>query len=406
MSRRFLKWIHLRYSNVINSIAFMPAVIALIFLLLSWLMIKVDFSTSGKQVKAKLSWLSLKDATTARTIISTVVGGIISLTVFSFSLVMLILNQAASQMSNRVLDKLIGNRFQQSVLGCYIGTIVYALFLLSTIRDIDTGVHVPALSTYLLIAFTIFDIFLFIYFLHYITQSVKYETIIHRVSEQTLKAMKQHCVRTSLLYPPHPVPEGHIMAAPAIGVFQGFDEKALLKAAREENGVISFLHPAGTFVLCGTPLAVLSNGGTFSKAHIESIQHAITIQRGEDIANNYFYGFRQLMEVAVKALSPGINDPGTAVLCLQALASLLTYRLQHFPAHFVEDEAGSIRIILKERTVEEIATECLLPIWDYGEKDRTVQQAFLQVLVQLQAFGKEPVLERLRQMVMNAAQEK
>jgi uncharacterized membrane protein len=189
-------------------------------------------------------------------------------------------------------------------------------------------------------------------------------------------------------------------------VFQGFDEKALLKAAREENAIISFLHPTGTFVLRGTPLAVLSNGGTFSKAHIERIQDTITIQRGEDIENNYFYGFRQLMEVAVKALSPGINDPGTAVLCLQASASLLVYRLQHFPTLFINDEEGDVRIILKERTVEEIATECLLPIWDYGKKDRTVQQAFLQVLVQLQAFGKEPVLERLRQMVTEEVQEK
>jgi uncharacterized membrane protein len=181
MKQGLLKWVRLRYSTVINSIAFLPAVIALVFLIFPWLMIEVDFSTYGKQVKRKLSWLSLKDATTARTIISTIVSGIISLTAFSFSLVMLILNQAASQMSNRVLDKLIGNRFQQSVLGCYIGTIVYALFLLSTIRDINSGVHVPALSTYLLIAWAIFDIFLFIYFLHYITQSVKYETIIHRI---------------------------------------------------------------------------------------------------------------------------------------------------------------------------------------------------------------------------------
>src|SRR5687768_14552062 len=185
MSQGFSKWIRIRYNNVLTSIAFLPALIALLFLLVSWMMIEFDFSATGKLLKTSLSWLSLKDATTARSLISAVVSGVISLAVFSFSLVMIILNQAASQMSNRVLDKLIGNRFQQVVLGFYIGTIVYALFLLSTIRDIDTGVYVPALSTYLLIAFTITDIFLFIYFLHYITQSVKYETIIHRIWEQT-----------------------------------------------------------------------------------------------------------------------------------------------------------------------------------------------------------------------------
>ena len=90
-------------------------------------------------------------------------------------MVMIALNQAASQMSNRVLSSMIENRFQQIVLGFYIGTIVYALFLLSTIRDINSGVYVPALSIYLLILLTVIDIFLFIYFLDYVTQTVKYE---------------------------------------------------------------------------------------------------------------------------------------------------------------------------------------------------------------------------------------
>ncbi len=82
---------------------------------------------------------------------------------------MILLNQAASQMSNRMLDSMIGNKFQQIILGFYIGTIVYSLFLLSTIRDITSGIYVPALSIYLLLLFTVVDIFLFIYFLHYLT---------------------------------------------------------------------------------------------------------------------------------------------------------------------------------------------------------------------------------------------
>ena len=78
---------------------------------------------------------------------------------------MILLNQAASQMSNRMLSSMIGNRFQQLTLGFYIGTIVYALFSLSSIRDIDSGIYVPALSIYLLLLLTITDIFLFIYFI-------------------------------------------------------------------------------------------------------------------------------------------------------------------------------------------------------------------------------------------------
>ena len=181
------------YRRVTSSIAFVPGVIALAMLSLSLLMIEFDFSSTGKQIKSNLHWLTLRDASTARIICSTIAGGIFSLTVFSFSMVMILLSQAASQMSNRILGKLIRNRFQQVVLGFYVGTILYALFLLSTIRDIDKGVHVPAISTYLLITFAIVDIFLFIYFLHYVTESVKFDTIIHRIFNDTEKDLKAVC---------------------------------------------------------------------------------------------------------------------------------------------------------------------------------------------------------------------
>jgi uncharacterized membrane protein len=189
----FLQWLLSRSKRLFNSIAFYPAVIAFFFLGVSVLMVLLDSSELGKSIKSRWELLRLQDASTARSIISAVAAGIISLTVFSFSMVMVVLNQAASQMSNRVLDKLIGNRFQQFILGFYIGTIVYALFLLSTIRDIDDGIYVPSLSTYLLILLTITDIFLFIYFLHYITQSVKYNIVIDRIHDETKKSLTHTC---------------------------------------------------------------------------------------------------------------------------------------------------------------------------------------------------------------------
>ena len=191
MNINIAKWTRIYYFKIAESIAFYPALIAIIFLALSWGMLEFDFSVLGKDIKSGLSWLSLRDASTARSIIATVAGAIISLTVFSFSMVMIVLNQAASQMSNRVLNSMIENRFQQVILGIYIGTIVYALFLLSTIRDNSNGLNVPALSIYLLLVLTVIDIFLFIYFLDYVTQTVKYETVINRVKNHTLHTMRR-----------------------------------------------------------------------------------------------------------------------------------------------------------------------------------------------------------------------
>ncbi|MEJ7830298.1 MAG: DUF2254 family protein, partial [Segetibacter sp.] len=134
--------VKLQSRKLFNSIAFYPALITLLFLLLFWAMLTLDGSANGKHLKASWKWLRMRDATTARLIASTVAGGILSFTVFSFSMVMIVLNQTAGKMSNRILDLIIRDRFQQIVLGCYTGTVLYSLFLITAIRDIDSGIYV------------------------------------------------------------------------------------------------------------------------------------------------------------------------------------------------------------------------------------------------------------------------
>jgi uncharacterized membrane protein len=378
-----------------SSIAFYPALIVLLFLALSYLMIHLDYSGLGKEIKSEADWLKLKDASTARTIISVIAGGILSLTVFSFTMVMVILNQAASQMSNRVLDQLIGNRYQQFVLGFYIGTIVYSLFLLSAIRDIDSGIYVPSLSTYLLIVFAVIDLFLFIYFLHYITQSVKYVVIIRRIRRQTEKALKESCRLAES--PQQTVAfKGEPVLSPATGIFSGFDRKALVHLAKHENFLLTFLYPVGTYVLCNTPIATLHFINTAkTDTTVSSILSNLGIDDEQTIDTNFYYGFRQLTEVAIKALSPGINDPGTAVESLRSLADLLSYRLTHFPDPAIKDEDGVSRLFTKELSVEELFNDTFLPIWDYGKNDRFIQRETFYLLQQLQLIKPHTVVSKL-----------
>lgn len=394
MIARLKHWFLQHVMKINNSIAFLPALIAICFLGLSAFMIYIDFSDTGKQIKSDLHWLRLRDPATARSIISSITAGIISLTVFSFTMVMIMLNQAASQMSNRILDKLIGNTFQQVVLGIYIGTIVYSLFLLSTIRDIDDGIYVPALSTYLLIALTIIDIFLFIYFLHYITQSVKYEVIIQRIYKQTKKQLEKTC-RLSSEPAEEKVISGNPISSPETGIFIGINKDGLLDLAEKNNFLFSFIHPFGTFILKGNPIVIVSTVDSQSKVKEEDILPNIIIANEDSIDNNFVYGFKQLTEVAVKALSPGVNDPGTAVVSLRALSDLLAYRSKHFPDLTIKDKHKTVRIINKEKPFEELFTAALLPIWDYGKNDRLIQHEMQHVLEQLMMCNSLATMKRL-----------
>ena len=390
-------WIKDRYHRIVNSIAFYPALIGVGFLVLSFLMITFDFSDQGKQIKSRFKFFSLNDPSTARSIISAIAAGIISLAVFSFSMVMIVLNQAASQMSNRVLDKLIGNRFQQVVLGIYIGTIVYAFFLLSTIRDIDSGIYIPALSTYLLILLTILDIFLFIYFLHYITQSVKYEVIVERIYKDTREALEHSCCLKN--EPPASVPlrSDYYILSVRSGIYEDFDKDTFIKLGDAYDCVSSILQTPGTFVLKGLPLVKVSR--ELPEDVHKKVVRGLYVHTTESIESNFFYGFRQLMEVAVKALSPGVNDPGTAVVSLRALFQLFAYRACSYPENILKNKDERVRVVVNPLTFEKIFTDTMLPIWDYGKKDRMIQHELLHLLEQLQTFTSYPCVKQLYQQV-------
>ncbi|GAB3165607.1 DUF2254 domain-containing protein [Telluribacter humicola] len=384
MITRILQWFRLHYYNILNSIAFFPALIAIGFLLLSYVALEIDFSDYGKSLKARWDIISLKDASTARSIAATVVGGILSLAVFSFSMVMILLNQAASNMSNRVLDSMIGNRFQQVVLGFYIGTIVYALALLSTIRDIQSGIYIPALSIYLLMFLTIVDIFLFIYFLHYITQSVKYEIIIERLHRKTKSALED----TKEISPESPEEayvkiSGKAIKTERSDYFQGFNQKALLHLCEINDWVVSFPHPAGSYLLTGTTYAIIQSKDEVTPDQVKDLKVQVDLHRGHPITRNPYYGFEQLVEVALKALSPGINDPETAVLSLHALTDLLAFQLVHRPDPVIRDSNGKPRILVSLPSFEKLFESCFLPIWDYGKEDRMMRVELILMLEQL-----------------------
>lgn len=385
-----LKKVH---HNVVNSIAFYPAVIGLLFLLISVLSITFEFSGAGQKLKSNLQWLSLKDASTARSIISAIAAGIISITVFSFSMVMIVLNQTASQLSNRILDKLIGSRFQQIVLGIYVGTMVYAFFLLSTIRDNDSGIQIPALSTYLLILLTVFDIFLFIYFLHYITQSVKYSVIIRRIFHETVISMQHFCTEEHQNKKPESFDGAQMVLASSAGIYQGFNKRMLMNICRDKDCSILMLHTLGAFVLEGLP--VMQVNKKLPGEIIEQLSNTVFLLESDSVDSNYFYGFKQLTEVAVKALSPGINDPGTAIESLRALFQLFTLKLKCFPKLVLCDDNEVGRIFTKELMFDKIFNDSILPIWDYGKNDRLIQQELHLLLTQMQLLSSLPIIDKL-----------
>jgi uncharacterized membrane protein len=169
------------------------------------------------------------------------------------------------------------------------------------------------------------------------------------------------------------------------GYYQGFDQVRMVNYAQSHNLVIEFLQPIGSYILKGTPLLCID--GDIEEDSIKEILLDLDFYYGQEVDRNAYYGFVHLTEVSLKALSPAINDPGTAVLAINALTDLLARIMQNPIENGIADSEGYIRVITKQLNFEELFISAVLPIFDYGLRDRRVRIALIVMLRQLSFIG-------------------
>jgi len=170
---------------------------------------------------------------------------------------------------------------------------------------------------------------------------------------------------------------------PSSNYYQGFNKPSLVKFAEIHDALVQMLYSPGSYLLEGSPLMVVFSNKKLVKEDVEELMIAIDLYRGQPIDKNAYYGYHQLAEVAIKALSPGINDPETAVLSIHALTDLFRFRLfNHLPST-IADKNQVRRLAIKELSFEELFVECFDPIWQYGKEDKYIQHAMHHMLEQL-----------------------
>ncbi len=165
--------------------------------------------------------------------------------------------------------------------------------------------------------------------------------------------------------------------------YQGFDEKKLLQIAENSGTRISMLYNESTYLIKGTVFMIVYGETELTRDDIKKLLSAINFYKGQPIEINADYGFRQLAEVAIKALSPGINDPATAVLALHSLADLFSFRMHHHPSSLVQMDNKYSGIYIPHSSFTDLFEKCIYPIWHYGKEDQYIQNALLDMLEQL-----------------------
>ena len=256
----------------------------------------------------------------ARAILQTVATSVLTFAGLAFSITIVALQLASSQFSPRVLTSLLRDRWTQSALAIFVGTFVYALLILREVRGGDES-FVPGLGVGLVVVLGLVAIGALVGFIQHMAQSLRVVTIIDRIFAQTKKALQAWYPDERSTAPEGRVVDGtrQVVASRGDGVLAWFDRDALVGRAKDQDLTVELMVPAGTWVAEGQELIAVH--GTAEP--VEAFGGLIGLGRERETSRDPSYGFRQLVDIAERALSPGVNDPTTAVQCLDRIHSLL-----------------------------------------------------------------------------------
>ena len=380
---RTAKWI----DELGSSFWFVPGVLMLLGAGLAALAVQGD---QQNWLSADLfpSWIRLGNAEAARTVLTTVAGSTITIVSLAFSITIVALTLASSQFGSRLLYSFMRDRSTQVVLGVLLGTFVYCLVALSTVRSSDAFL-VPQLATTLGIVLGLSNVVVLIYFLHDAAESMQASAVIARVRRDLSAVMRRMLPKrgeeAAEAWEDPPQGPGIALHAVSSGVLQGLDEEALVGAARRADVTLVMERRPGDHLIEGMVIARAHTEESIDDEQVAklgaAVCEALLLGTRRTLVQDIEFAFCQLVEIAVRALSPGVNDPFTAIACIETLGSALAEAARRGPMPRRRiDGQGRVRVFLDVTDFEGFVDTAFNQIRQQGASDPSVMLALLETL--------------------------
>lgn len=351
----------------------------------------------------------------ARSILQAISGSLITVTSLTFSLTVVTLQLASSQFSPRLLRTFTSDRFVHGTLALFLAAFAFALTVLRSVRDEGSGntAFVPEISVTVAFALAIASVVGLVLFLAHLAREIRVETMMRRVNLETQETIDRVFADDRPAQGPDPVPASN--AVPIHSYSSGFltsvDTDALLRAVKKRGAEVRLDLPPGSSLVVGVPFATawaVEKGTALGEEARETLTQEVNaaLATGFERTNvqDVGFGFRQLVDVAVRALSPGINDPTTAVHVIGHLSDLLCRLADRNPGpeHLTDDD-GRIRVVLSLPTLRDLLDMAMDQPRKYGAADPAVADRLLELLHELawcdrKGQYREEILDHLEQM--------
>jgi uncharacterized membrane protein len=308
------------------------------------------------------SWTRFGTADSARQILTTLAGAVITVVGVVFSIMIVTLTLASTQFGPRMLRNFIRDRGTQFTLGTFVATFVYATLVLISIGG-TRGRFVPHLSITVAVALVAVSMGVLIYFINHIATSIQLPRVIHTIARDLSGAIEAESTAVGAHLMAGPSVEellarmaeaGGTVGAPSSGYLQFIQHQTLVRLATEKGAVIRLLHRPGHFVVRGQDMAVVwppqaadSVTDALRRAHITGATRTL--------AQDLPFAVDQLVEIAIRALSPAVNDTFTALTCIDWLGeSLCKVSARWHPVRVHRDSHGYVRVITAHISYERL----------------------------------------------------
>ena len=375
------------WDNLRSSYWFVPTVLVLAAALLAMVLLAADRHYQFDQ-HGSLSWLFLGKAASARAILSTIATSMVTIVSLTFSMTIVVLTLASSQFGPRLLYNFMRDRVNQFALGVFAACFVYCLLVLRTVHAENQDAWMPHLSTNGAIVLAVLSIGVLIHFIHHIADSIQADTVIANVRyelESVVKRMTPARAVDACSDRDRLAELADRAAAPITaerrGLLQMIDQESLVSWAREHDVFVRLRYRPGEFVIRGNVLLDVFPSDRVPRDHLAALQETFIFGKHRTLVQDIEFAFQQLVEVAVRALSPGINDPFTAMSCIEELgAALALVGGRAAQPSCLRDEEGQPRVLLKTVDFEGVADIAFNQIRQNGASHPAVMIRVLETI--------------------------
>lgn len=405
------------WDSLRSSYWFLPGIMALAGMLLAFAMLALDQADVINT--EELSWIYQGGPEGARGLLSAVASSMVTVAATAFSITIVALQLAASNFGPRLLRNFMQDTGNQIVLGTFIATFLYCLLVLRTVHGEDYNLFVPQMSVTVAIILAIASIGVLIYFIHHASTIIQASHVIAGVADEFDDAIERLFPAalgdsddpdTAIALPEDFDAQASPVRSTQTGYLQAINDQELLKLACQYNLLLCLNVKPGEFIMRGNPLLLAYPGHRKNQRLENELNPAFLLGKERTEQQDIEFPINQLVEIALRALSPGINDPFTAMRCIDRLsAGLSCLAKREFPSAYRYDDEQTLRIIAEPVAFAYLVDAAFDQIRYYGRSDVAVMLRLLRAIGQIASHARSPhdrlALEQQAELIVQSSRE-